>query len=414
MASASFVAYILRGTMSIAAPAMMEDLRLTEIQFGWVASAFLWSYAACQFPGGIFGDKVGPRKALAIIAALWSVGLILTVVVPGPAVASVGVILGTLMIVRFLNGLFHAPVFPVINIAISRWFPVGGWALPTGLSSSGLTLGFAASAPLLAWLVGAYGWRIAFLLLAPLGFIVSALWWWYVRDDPRDHQQSNAAEIQLIAANRPSAAAALPINPPGWMRILRDRNILLLSASYTFSNYLFYSVITWFFYYLVQIRDFSDFDAANVTAMQWIGAAIGAAFGGWLCDRFCKKIGLRWGSRWPVVIGQLGCAIFIVIGAYHADPIVSVAFLGLALFFQQITEGAYWSSSISIGNRLAGAAGGFMNTGANAMGAVNALLVPWIAQTVGWNFAIASNAIFTLLAMALLLLVRADEPVALD
>lgn len=414
MAAASFVAYILRGTMSIAAPAMMEDLQLTEIQFGWVASAFLWSYAACQFPGGIFGDKVGPRKALAIIAALWSVGLILTAVVPGPGIASVSVVLATLMVVRFLNGFVHAPVFPVINISICRWFPVGGWALPVGLSSSGLTLGFAASAPLLAWLIAAYGWRIAFLVLAPLGFILAALWWWYARDTPHDHDGPNEAEIELIAANRSPDVAAMPINPPGWVRILRDRNILLLSASYTFSNYLFYSVITWFFYYLVQIRDFSDFDAANVTATQWIGAAAGAALGGWLCDHLCRKVGLRWGSRWPIVIGQLGAAAFIIIGAYHADPMVSVAFLGLALFFQQMTEGAYWSSSISIGSQLAGAAGGIMNTGANAIGAVNALLVPWLAHSFGWPFAIASNAVFALLAMALLLLVRADEPVRLD
>ena len=55
-----------------------------------------------------------------------------------------------------------------------------------------------------------------------------------------------------------------------------------------------------------------------------------------------------------------------------------------------------------------------MNTGANAMGAVNALLVPWFAQSFGWPFAIASNAIFTLIALLLLMFVRADEAIALD
>lgn len=413
MAAASFVAYVLRNTMSIGTPAIIKDLELSEIQFGWIASAFLWSYAASQFPGGIFGDKVGPRKALAIIASLWSVGLILTVTVPSPAVASVGVVLGAMMAIRFLNGFVHAPVFPVINTAISRWFPVGGWALPNGLASSGLTLGSAASAPLLAWLIVAYGWRTAFLILAPLGFIVSGLWWWYSRDYPGEHAASNEAEVALIMKNRPPLVAT-PINPPGWMRILRDRNILLLTASYTFSNYLFYSVFTWFPYYLAQVRDFSAFDGGKILSAQWIAAAIGAALGGWLCNHYCKKVGLRWGNRWPIVIGQVGCAVFIVIGAYYADPLIAVAILGLAFFFQQITEGAYWSSSIAIGSQLAGAAGGIMNTGANAMGAVNALLVPWFAQQFGWPFAIASNAIFTLIAMALLLLVRADEPVKLD
>ena len=75
---------------------------------------------------------------------------------------------------------------------------------------------------------------------------------------------------------------------------------------------------------------------------------------------------------------------------------------------------AYWNSSIAIGNQLAGAAGGVMNTGANAMGTINALLVPWFALAFGWPFAIASGAIFSLVAAVLLLFVRADQPVKLE
>ncbi len=67
---------------------MMLDLGLSEIEWGWVIAAFTTSYAILQFPGGIFGDKVGPRKALAVIASLWSVAMLLTVLIPDPAVAS--------------------------------------------------------------------------------------------------------------------------------------------------------------------------------------------------------------------------------------------------------------------------------------------------------------------------------------
>ena len=111
IALASFVAYVLRSTMSVGAPAIIEDLGISTIQFGWITSAFLWSYAALQFPGGMFGDKAGPRKALTIIAVLWGVGLALTALVPGKAVASAGTIVGIMILVRFLNGIVHAPVF---------------------------------------------------------------------------------------------------------------------------------------------------------------------------------------------------------------------------------------------------------------------------------------------------------------
>jgi ACS family glucarate transporter-like MFS transporter len=413
IALASFVAYVLRSTMSIGAPAIIEDLGISQIQFGWITSAFLWSYAICQFPGGIFGDKAGPRKALAIIAILWGIGLALTAFVPGKTVASAGTVVGLMIAVRFLNGVAHGPVFPVINVSISRWFPVGSWALPTGLSSSGLTLGSAVSAPLLAWMILEYGWRLSFLILAPLGFVLAGLWWWYARDFPQDHDATNDAEVELIAAKRPPPVLS-PINPPGWIRVLKNRDIVLLTASYTFSNYVFYSVFSYFFLYLVTGRQLGDLEAGGLSGQIWLIAAIGAAFGGWLCDHLCRKLGLRWGYRWPIIIGQSGCAVLFVVGAYHADPIIAVAILSVAFCFQQMTEGAYWSSSISIGNQLAGTAGGIMNTGANAMGAVHAVLFIWLADSYSWAFAMASNALFSLLALGLMMLVRTEEPIPLD
>ena len=67
----SFISYVLRSNISIAAPAMIADLGLTEIQWGWVLAAFTTGYALFQIPGGIIGDRFGPRKSLTAIAILW-------------------------------------------------------------------------------------------------------------------------------------------------------------------------------------------------------------------------------------------------------------------------------------------------------------------------------------------------------
>ena len=412
LALASFVSYVLRSNVSIAAPTMIKELGLTEIQWGWVLAAFTSGYAIFQFPGGIFGDKAGARKALTIIAVLWSVFMILTVFIPGPDVASAGVVIGSLMAVRFLVGVTHAPIFPVLNTAINRWFPVGGYALPLGLSSTALTLGFAAVAPVLAWLIIEYGWRISFLILSPLGFIVAAIWWWYARDNPADHQSVNSDELALVSADLPPPSLA-PINPPGWVRVLKDRNVLLLTLSYACMSFVFYEVFNWFYYYLVEIRSFDPTDAGFVTSTQWIAGAAGAALGGWLCDRLCKKVGVRWGCRWPIIIGLLASGILLIGGAFHSDPAIAVALLAVCFFFNQLTEGSYWATSISVGGELAGAAGGVMNTGSNLMGVLNALLVPWFAKTVGWDYALASGAGFAIIGAVLLLFVRADEPIDL-
>lgn len=409
----SFASYLLRGNLSIAAPSMMADLQLTEIQWGWVMSAFPLGYALFQFPGGVWGGRIGPRRALALIAVAWGVLIAFTSLVPSPAVASTTTILACLVAVQFLVGASHAPVFPVLAASIERWFPVGGWAFPNGLTSSALTIGLALTASLLPWLMGTHGWRTSFLLLAPAGFAVAALWWWYSRDRPAQHAAANAAEVALIAAgrdaggrddDRPPATGARP----AWRRVLGDRDVLLVTLSYACMNFVFYVLFSWGFYYLVKVRGFSEQDAGFLTSAQWLAAGVGAALGGWACDRLCRRLGLRWGCRWPIVVGLLASAALMLGVALHPDARVAAAMLGLCFFFNQCTEGPYWATATAIGGRHAGAATGLLNTGANLMGFVNALLLAIVADAFGWAAAIALGAAFALAGVVLILLVRAD------
>jgi ACS family glucarate transporter-like MFS transporter len=132
LALASFIAYVLRTNLSFAAPAMMADLGMDEIRWGYVLAAFTAGYAIFQFPGGVLGDRFGPRRVLTAIAVLWTVLTLATVLVPGrPDGESSGgamLVVGSLVIMRFLVGAVHAPMFPVMNTSVVRWFPVGGWA----------------------------------------------------------------------------------------------------------------------------------------------------------------------------------------------------------------------------------------------------------------------------------------------
>jgi len=394
---------------------MMRDLGLDEVQWGWVLAAFTAGYALFQFPGGILGDRFGPRRVLTAIAVLWAVLTVVTSLVPGPEAASTGLIIGVLFLVRFLVGAVHAPIFPVMNASIVRWFPVGGWALPSGLSSTGLTLGGAAAAIVLPLVIIQLGWRVAFLCVAPLGLLTAVLWWWYSRDEPSSHPAINEAEIELIRKGRDLQAmpgeAPIEASRSDWLRVLKNRDVLFLTLSYSSMNFVFYIVFNWFFYYLVEVREFSATDAGFVASAQWIAGAAGAALGGWLCDRMCRVLGLRWGCRWPVIIGMTVSAALLLVGALHPNAYVAVSAMVLLFFFNQLNEGPYWATSIAVGGRHAGAAGGVMNTGANVMGIINALLVPFFAHAFGWTFAIASGAIFAMIGVAFMLLVRADKTV---
>lgn len=404
----SFVSYLLRGNLSIAAPSMIADLGLSEIQWGMIMSAFPPGYALFQFPGGLFGDRRGPRLALSLITIAWAVLIIVTSLVPGPGVAPVFVIIGTLLVVQFLVGAAHAPTFPVVAAAIQRWFPPGGWALPNGLSSSGLTIGLAATASAIPWLVAQFDWRTAFLILSPFGFAAAALWWWYGRDDPSGHASTNAAEVRLIRAGRQDASGG-ESGEPAWLRTLKNRDVLLLMLSYSCMNFVFYVLFTWGFYYLVTERGFAEQEAGFLTSSQWLLAGAGAALGGWAADFLARRLGYRWGGRWSIMIGNTASALLLIGVAVHPDPYAAAIMLGLCFFFNQTTEGGYWGDSIAIGGRHAGAAGGLMNTGANLMGFVNALLLATVASAFGWTVAMGIGAAFALLAAVLMLFVRADR-----
>jgi ACS family glucarate transporter-like MFS transporter len=407
----SFVSYLLRGNLSIAGPSMVADLQLTEIQWGWVLAAFPLGYALFQFPGGLWGDRRGPRLTLTLIAIAWGVLIALTALVPSRELAPLGVVIGALLLVQLLVGIAHAPVFPVLVGAIERWFPTGGWGLPNGLTSSGLTVGLAATASLLPWLIGEYGWRVSFLLLAPFAGVAGALWWWYSRDRPAQHPSINAAEVELIARGQQRVEGG-DTHVAAWRRILRNRDALFMMLSYSTMNFVFYVVFSWGFYYLVTVRGFAAQEAGFLTSAQWIMGAAGAAAGGWICDRLCLRLGLRWGCRWPVVVGCGVSALLLVGVALHPDPYVAAGMLGLCFFFNQATEGAFAANAAAIGGRHSGAAFGLMNTGANLMGFVNALLLSTVAATLGWPVAIATGAGFALLSALFILLARADRQMA--
>ncbi len=73
IALASFVAYLLRTNMSVAGAPMAADLGLSPVQLGIVLGSFSWGYALLQFPGGVFGELLGARRALALLAIVWGV-----------------------------------------------------------------------------------------------------------------------------------------------------------------------------------------------------------------------------------------------------------------------------------------------------------------------------------------------------
>lgn len=403
----AFVVYILRTNMSIAGESMMGDLGMSQVQLGMVLASFSWGYAIFQIPGGLFGDIVGPRRCLTWIAIGTGIITLATGLVPGPELGGLGLVLACFIGLRFLLGVVQAAVFPVYAGAVRNWFPVNSWALPNALGSTGLNLGYAATAPLIAWLASTIGWRQSFILTAPVGFGMALLWWWYGRDFPTEHPGISPEEVEFIRSGRVAPEAE---EAGVWKHVLRDRNVILLTLSYFSMNYVFWMFFNWFFVYLVQVRGFTSLEGGLLATVPWLVGAVGATFGGFWTDALSRSRGIRIGCRRPALIGLPFVAVLLWAGAAADNAYLAVGLLSLCFGATQLTEGAYWSAVTSVAGRHTTAASGVLNTGGNVVGGFAALTVPIIADQFGWIASLSTGSVMALFAAVLWLFIRPDEP----
>jgi ACS family glucarate transporter-like MFS transporter len=401
----SFVNYFLRNNFSVVVPGIREEFHFSNEEIGWILGSFNFAYALFQIPGGVFGDVVGPRRALTLIAITWGVLTALTGFAPALLAASATGALVSLMAVRFLMGIANAPMYPVAAGAFEKWFPVGGWAMPNAMLSAGLTLGQAAVGPIVTLLIIHYGWRASFYALAPIGIVAGVWWYWYARDTPREHRATTAAEIEVIDAGRDKAEGAAP---PSWGAVLVQRDVLLLSCSYFCMNYVFYIFSQWLFTYLVEERGFTLLESGFLYALPFVVGAVLAAAGGFACDGLTKRFGPRIGCRVPAISGLILVAVLLLAGAYAANPILAVGLLSLCFGFTQFTEGAFWQATTFAAGPHTATATGVLNTGGNIAGFF-APAVGILLDRFGWFPTLTSGSVFAIVGALLWLFVRVEQ-----
>src|SRR5258708_22886108 len=71
--AAYMITYMDRVVIASAVPSIRQEFGFDMITMGWILSSFRWGYALFQIPGGWLGDRIGPRRALTLIVAWWSV-----------------------------------------------------------------------------------------------------------------------------------------------------------------------------------------------------------------------------------------------------------------------------------------------------------------------------------------------------
>ncbi len=397
----SIVTYIDRVNISVTARHMMPSLGISDIQMGWIFSAFVFGYALFQVPGGWMGDRWGPRRILTFAVIWWSIFTALTAMAPTlPLVNLIG-IMGSLMVIRFLIGIGEAAALPNFNRSIANWHPPRERGLGIGITIGGIGIGSALTPPVTAWIMVNYGWQTAFYAAGLLGLGMALLWYWYARDFPRQHAHVNEAEIAIIEnqdSSEPDSShtqaevsgekSIKPSNKVPWKAILHTPTVWWLTLSYTCLGYVAYVYMSWFYLYLVNVRGVAILQGAFFASGPFIAMTIFCPLGGWVTDRLTEKYGINLGRAIVGGTGMIFAAFFIIIGANIEAAYPAIAFLSLGAGWLYFTVGPFWSSATDLSKPHAGTLSGIMNTGANLGGTISPVLTPWIANSFGWPVAL--------------------------
>jgi MFS transporter, ACS family, glucarate transporter len=399
----TFVSYLERTNISVAAEMMIPALGITKVQMGQIFTSFLIGYAVFQIPGGFLGDKLGARATLAASALVWGIATILTGLLPALLGGSLLAILVGLWLVRFFLGIGEATTFPVGNRAVRNWMPPSERAFGTSIMILGTCTASAVSSPLVSWLMLRFGWRMSFYLTSIPALLMAILWYRFSRDTPQTHAGVNAAELAHIGSRDEPL-----IQPEGgtFLSLLRQRNVLLLVVSYMSEGYVLFIFVFWLYIYLVEKRGFSIIRGGWVATLPWLTAILLTPLGGLASDRLGAKYGRLRGARVVIMTGYGLSGLLLFLAAYSAVAWVCVASLSLSIAFLMSAESSFWASATHLGGASVATLSGVMNAAGVLGGIVSTSLVPVLVDHFGWLTAFASGTFMGLFCVFVWITIR--------
>ncbi len=390
--SMAVLLYLDRMAISVAMPAMSEDLGIPDTYVADSVAAFFWCYALLQIPAGWLGDRWGGRRALTMYVVAWSL-----------AIAGMGFVSGlwSLMIMRGLLGVAQSGAYATTASFLRRWMPFS----IRGVANSAVSLGGRAGgvlAPSLTALgmvaVARLGfdvarWRPVFIVYGIVGLVWAGVFWWWFRDKPREHRGVNAAEALLIETDGSEIAERVPdtfsISP---MNFVHSRSIWALTIVNFFINLGWVMVGTLLPTYLIQVHGWEELNAGLATSAAALAGMAGCLFGGVATDRLVRRLGLVWGRRAPCIFSYGGAAISYGLCFLMDAPWAIVSLLVLSSFLGDFGLGPLWCTYQDLGGPYSGTVLGVGNMCGNIGAAIGISLVPRLAAEFGWSASFALSA----------------------
>jgi sugar phosphate permease len=271
------IAYIDRTNISLALPAISHELRMDPQQAGNAAGVFFWGYIVLQIPGGYLARRWSAKRLIGLLLVLWGI-----CAVGGGLVQTER----QLRMTRLLLGVAEGGVFPATLVLLTHWFGKTERAQANAYWMLCQPLAVILSAPVSAWILGRWNWRVLLVAEGALPFLWLIVWMLYMDDDPRQARWLSQEEREsIIRIVEREAAERSSIAHRGFLPVLFRPLVWLLIVSYFLLNCGGYGFLFWLPSAIGRAGRFSSLTIGLLYSAPYVAAAFIMVLNSWHSDR---------------------------------------------------------------------------------------------------------------------------------
>lgn len=337
---ATVINYIDRSAINIMWPYIYHEFGISDVDnkstLALITTFFMLAYAIGQTSTGKLMDAIGTRLGMAVSIAGWSISI---------ALHALARSIFAFSIFRFLLGFFEAGNWPGATKSNAEWFPAKERAIAQGIFGAGASLGSVISAPIIAILFMAIGWKATFIVIGGLGIVWLIPWLIINKSTPDKHPWITREEQAYILSDNIVNDISSNARALSWKELLSYRNTWGIVLGRFFIDPVWWLFVTWLPTFL---KEQFLFDIKQIGAFTWLPylfAAIGSLAGGFYSSRLIRQgIKPETARKRAITVGSvlmLGglLAILFWLSELKDNPYLAMGLIGLTLFGFQFLIG---------------------------------------------------------------------------
>lgn len=364
--------FVDRLTLSFVAPILRDSFKLSNQDYGFIVSSFVFGMMIGEFPMGWLMDRRGPRFGLSFAVIWWSIA---------NALHALGQSKLHFSALRFWMGTGECGNYSGGVKVVGQWFPPKERAFAIGIFNGASLIAGVITPPLVVFITLRLGWKAAFLIPSVIGMLWVFFWRRYYRP-PEQHDQLTEAERRYINQGRADETGEGPTNLQ-LLRLPQTWGLMLcrLLVGPVIQFYLF-----WLPEYLYRSRGLTMAAIGFVAALPPVFGDVGSIGGGWVTGRLIHQgISVIAARKIVMWAGAALCALSVVVVLANAPLVWGAALCAVYLghyalsgnMFAAITDLIPNSATARV-TALTGIAGGLSGT-------LFPLLTGWLVDKISFK-----------------------------